>query len=200
MQLWLIDANLPDGSGATCSRACAPTAPATPALAHTASRDRVRLDALIDAGFVEVLVKPLRCGRTAGGRATRTAAARRAGGVDAATLRASCRSGTTQRRVSALNGNHAHVAALRRLFLDELPAQRDAVLSALRADDDQAAMRDAASPAGQLRLRRRRATGRSRACTCSSDPRSGMPATISRMRSRTRLLGDRRMPTASGSD
>src|SRR5687767_15672925 len=58
-QLWLIDANLPDGNGRDLLRALRVDAPATPALAHTASRDRGDLDALIDAGFAEVLIKPL---------------------------------------------------------------------------------------------------------------------------------------------
>ena len=57
--LWLIDANLPDGNGRDLLRALRIHAPATPALAHTASRDRGDLDALIGAGFTEVLIKPL---------------------------------------------------------------------------------------------------------------------------------------------
>ena len=137
-QLLLIDANLPDGNGRDLLRALRVDAPATPALAHTASRDRGDLDALIDAGFAEVLIKPLSA-------AELQAAVRRALQLQPAPTEA-----MPQRcgklpvwddaaAAAALNGNHAHVAALRRLFLAELPAQRDALLSALLADDAGAA-------------------------------------------------------------
>lgn len=133
-QLWLIDANLPDGNGRDLLRALRIHAPATPALAHTASRDRGDLDALIDAGFAEVLIKPL-------GAVELQAAVRRALQLHPApTESVPPRCGKLPvwddaAAASALNGNHAHVAALRRLFLEELPTQRDVVLSALRADD-----------------------------------------------------------------
>lgn len=134
--LWLIDANLPDGSGAELLRRLRLSDPATPALAHTAARDRGELDALIAAGFAEVLIKPLSAAslqsgvRRALGRvvAAQSAPAEACGKLplwdDAAAL-------------SALNGQHAHVAALRALFLDELPRSRDAVRSAAaRGDTD----------------------------------------------------------------
>lgn len=133
-QLLLIDANLPDGNGRDLLRVLRMRAPATPALAHTASRDRGDLDALVDAGFAEVLIKPLTAGEL-------QAAVRRALQLQPAPAES-----MPQRcgklpvwddaaAAAALDGNHAHVAALRRLFLAELPAQRDAVLSALQADD-----------------------------------------------------------------
>ena len=133
-QLWLIDANLPDGNGRDLLRDLRVSAPATPALAHTASRDRRELDALIDAGFAEVLIKPL-------GAVELQAAVRRALQLQPAPVESMPpRCGKLPvwddaAAASALNGNHAHVAALRRLFLDELPTQRDAVMTALRADD-----------------------------------------------------------------
>jgi HPt (histidine-containing phosphotransfer) domain-containing protein len=37
----------------------------------------------------------------------------------------------------ALNGNREHVAMLRKLFLDELPAAKHAVLSSFQAADDE---------------------------------------------------------------
>ena len=127
--LWLIDANLPDGNGAELLRRLRTTDPATPALAHTAARDHGELDALIAAGFAEVLVKPLSA-------TSLQANLRRALGLVAAT-----KSSTVEpcgklplwddaAALSALNGQHAHVAALRALFLDELPRSRDAVRSA----------------------------------------------------------------------
>lgn len=137
-QLWLIDANLPDGNGRDLLRTLRLHAPATPALAHTASHDRGDLDALIDAGFAEVLIKPL-------GAVELQAAVRRALQLQPVPAEAmSPRCGKLPvwddpAAASALNGNHAHIAALRRLFLAELPTQRDAVMAALRADDTEAA-------------------------------------------------------------
>jgi CheY-like chemotaxis protein/HPt (histidine-containing phosphotransfer) domain-containing protein len=137
-QLWLIDANLPDGNGRDLFRDLRVSAPATPALAHTASRDPSELDALIDAGFAEVLIKPL------------TAVELQAAVQRALHLRLAPAESMPPRcgelpvwddsgAASALNGNPTHVAALRRLFLDELPTQRDAVMAALRSDDIEAA-------------------------------------------------------------
>src|SRR5688572_5458062 len=137
-QLWLIDANLPDGNGRDLLRDLRVNAPATPALAHTASRDRSDLDALIDAGFAEVLIKPL-------GAVELQAAVRRGLRLQPASSRAKPRPcgklpvWDDTAAAKALNGNHAHVAALRSLFLGELPTQRDAVMTALRADDIEAA-------------------------------------------------------------
>lgn len=132
-QLLLIDANLPDGNGRDLLRALRMCAPTTPALAHTASRDRDDLDALVAAGFSEVLIKPL-------GAAELQAAVRRA--LQLRPTLASMARGCGKlppwddaAAAAALGGNHAHVAALRKLFLAELPAQRDAVLAALLADD-----------------------------------------------------------------
>ncbi len=132
--LWLIDANLPDGSGAELLRRLRASDPATPALAHTASSDRGELDALIAAGFAEVLVKPLSA-------TSLQANLRRALGLVAET-----KSITVEpcgklplwddaAALSALNGQHAHVAALRALFLDELPRSRDTVRSAAARGD-----------------------------------------------------------------
>ena len=132
-QLLLIDANLPDGNGRELLRALRMNGPETPALAHTASRDRGDLDALIDAGFAEVLIKPL-------GAAELQAAVRRALRLPPAWEESMPRCGKLPvwddaAASAALNGNDAHVAALRKLFLAELPAQRDALLAALLADD-----------------------------------------------------------------
>lgn len=131
-QLWLIDANLPDGNGRDLLRALRNRASPTPAIAHTASGDRADFDALIDAGFAEVLVKPLaasalqatvrRCLQLQRQPAPAEPPTRHGGKLPVWDDTAA---------VQALNGSHAHVAALRGLFLAELPAQREAVLSAL---------------------------------------------------------------------
>ena len=133
--LWLFDANLPDGSGSELLQTLRDCDPHVPALAHTASRDRGDLDALIAAGFGEVLIKPLRVEewqaaiRRALGQVTGTndaLAAPACGKLpvwnDAAAL-------------AAVHGNAKHAATLRGLFLDELPSQRRAVIAALQRED-----------------------------------------------------------------
>ncbi len=132
--LWLIDAHLPDGSGVELLATLRPSAPRTRAVAHTASRQREVIDALVAGGFSDVLVKPLATPalqsavRRALGNATATVADVPArydhlpDWDDAAALR-------------ALNGHDAHVATLRQLFLEQLPSQRDAISTALAAGD-----------------------------------------------------------------
>jgi CheY-like chemotaxis protein len=141
--LWLIDANLPDGSGAGLLAALRRMSSDTPALAHTASREPAEHAALLAAGFAEVLVKPLptialqeaicrslgydvaRDGKSADADAATRACARLPDWDDAAAL-------------SALKGEQSHVIALRELFLSELAGQCHAVEGAL-ADGDTAA-------------------------------------------------------------
>ncbi len=136
--VWLFDANLPDGSGGDLLRMLRVGHPNTPALAHTASRDRAELDALIVAGFGEVLIKPLRVDEW-------QSAIRRALGQPTGTSVSTTHAcgklpvWNDDAAVTALNGNARHVAALRDLFLGELPAQRDALLAALHRQDHAAA-------------------------------------------------------------
>src|SRR5688500_6650564 len=128
--LFLFDANLPDGSGAGLLRELRALGHATPALAHTASTDREALDALLAAGIAEVLVKPLPA-------ALLQATVRRWFGLSGP-LRVSeppmaCGKlpvWDDDAAAAALGGNPLHVTALRSLFLAELPQQRDAVLEA----------------------------------------------------------------------
>lgn len=136
--LWLFDANLPDGNGAELLGRLRVRYPSTPALAHTATGDADVLDALLGAGFLEVLVKPLpataiQCSvRRALGLPHERGSSGAAGTVvgklplwddDAAAL--------------ALNDNRAHITTLRGLFVDELPRLRAHIdLSALRGDFD----------------------------------------------------------------
>lgn len=134
--LWLVDAHLPDGSGAALLTRLRGIAPGTPALAHTASRDRAVLDALVDAGFAEVLAKPMSA-------EVLRAAMRRALGLALADPGTASPSGKLPcwddaRALAALNGELAHVQALRALFLDELPRQRARIESAARAGNGDA--------------------------------------------------------------
>ena len=131
--LWLVDANLPDGDGAGLLSRLRAAHPSTPALAHTASHDAAVHAALRGAGFLGVLVKPI-------GIVDLHAALRRllpaVNGVasplpdwdDAGALR-------------ALKGEQAHVVALRRLFLDELPAECRTVQQAIAIGDTDHAAR-----------------------------------------------------------
>ena len=134
--LWLIDANLPDGLGVGLLAQLRTDFPDTPALAHTASQDRDALDALIDAGFLEVLVKPLSA------RSLQLAVGRALGAVPLASMASGAKlpSWDDAAALSALNGQREHVQALRKLFLDELPAQRRSIATAA-AEGNAAGMR-----------------------------------------------------------
>lgn len=126
--LWLVDANLPDGSGPELLRALRRHAPSTPALAHTAAREQRELDALLAAGFAEVLVKPVTAAqwhaairRHLPDHALTAASTASVVALDALLLWDDAAAAT------ALGGNPANVEALRRLFLAELPSQLDAL-------------------------------------------------------------------------
>ena len=142
--LWLIDANLPDGSGAGLLASLRDAFPPKPALAHTASHDPADHHALLAAGFDEVLVKPLPmialqaaiC-RALGDDHAREGHVSDAGaGKDDSTLVcATLPSWDDAAALLALKGEQSHVIALRSLFLDELPAQCNTIERAF-ADGD----------------------------------------------------------------
>ncbi len=106
--LWLIDARLPDISGAHLLRTLRLRAPATVALAHTADPSADQRQALLDAGFEEVLIKPLPAAHLQDRVRSRLPLSAAGDWNEDAALR-------------ALNGNRDHVAMLRTLFIDELP-------------------------------------------------------------------------------
>ena len=126
--LWLVDANLPDGTGIELLARLRALSPATPALAHTAAHERGALEPLIAAGFAEVLVKPIDADawraaiRRALGRAMTETACR-----DAAGPGGELPFWDDDAAARALGGHGANVAALRGLFLSELPAQIAAI-------------------------------------------------------------------------
>jgi DNA-binding response OmpR family regulator len=142
--LWLFDANLPDGLGADLLAELRAQGRQTRALAHTADARREALDALIDAGFEEVLLKPLSVAQLQGtvrrlcGNApiqastpalnrTSQSCGKQPIWDDAAALR-------------ALNGSRAHVDTMRGLFAQELP-QVSMRLTAVLANRDTTALR-----------------------------------------------------------
>lgn len=130
--LWLVDANLPDGEAEPLlGELHANAANRAPALALTADPFAERRDRLLSAGFLEVLTKPLQAGRLLeavrvrlcnGTRAS--ASGQRAEAIelwdDAGALRAA-------------GGRPESVAALRMLFAKELPLDRDRIVQALEA-------------------------------------------------------------------
>lgn len=128
-QLWIFDARLPDGHGAALLAQLRAQGLDTPALALTADDDPRTLARLVEAGFVQAMSKP----------------------IDAATLLVAVRRHLRQADVAlpwddpaalrALGGSASAMAALRRLFLDELPAQARAVGEALDRGE-QATARD----------------------------------------------------------
>jgi CheY-like chemotaxis protein len=139
--LWLVDAHLPDGDGAVLLADLRALRPGVVALAHTASGESQLHEALRNAGFAGVLVKPLAASAlreaVAGQLAVATDddAMRQSGvrecGVSEATLPA----WDDAVALAALNGERAHVEALRRLFLSELPVAHAAVRAAAVASD-----------------------------------------------------------------
>ena len=135
--LWLLDANLPDGSGIDVLRALRLRSPSVPALAHTADDSPALHTLLLAAGFADVLVKPL-------GAAQLLGAARRAlGDTRGARLRVSEPAASPslplwdeRTALAALNGNVEHVATLRKLFLDELMRQQEKIVLSLERGDE----------------------------------------------------------------
>lgn len=139
--LWLLDANLPDGRGVELLAELRKRSSGTPALAHTADDSRALHAQLQAAGFDAVLVKPLTTSQL------QQAVRNQLGFGPAASLRVQESSeGVSQlplwdhaTALAALNGNQEHVVTLRGMFLDELGRQHDDILSALQAADHQGA-------------------------------------------------------------
>jgi CheY-like chemotaxis protein len=135
--LWLIDANLPDGDGGELLRRLRIGSPDVPAIAHTADDSGESRTRLLQAGFAEVLIKPLTAAQLQGTirrwLAPRAVAEAPAHYI-AETLAADW---DDDAALLALNGNREHVAILRKLFLDELPAARQAVLSACQSASEE---------------------------------------------------------------
>lgn len=131
--LWLLDVNLPDGNGANLLRSLRVRHPHTVALAHTADTSQEMQTTLQQAGFQETLVKPI--SRDALLKSVRRALAKPTAKADGTIVEAAL-DWDESAAMNALNGQQAHVRALRELFLSELPGTRDAVSHALDEHDD----------------------------------------------------------------
>lgn len=143
--LWLFDANLPDGRGADLLAELRVRGMTVIALAHTADARRDELDALIDAGFEEVLLKPLSVVQLQGAirRFCKMSSPIK---TDSAQQDAPMRCGKLpvwddDAAMRAMNGHRAHVDAMRGLFAQELPQAAMRVSTAL-ANRDTTALRD----------------------------------------------------------
>lgn len=138
--LWLFDSRLPDGSGADLLLRLRREGYATPAVAHTASRDPEEHAALTAAGFLTTLIKPFAAAelREAIAQALAPPSGMRIAEAAPGPVPSVW---DDEGALAAMNGSHEHVAALRQMFLSELPAQCDAVQQAL-ARGDAAAARD----------------------------------------------------------
>jgi len=138
---WLIDANLPDGTGGALLARLRADGRNTPAIAHTAARERRELDALRAEGFTIALSKPVAADAWQG--AIRRVLVKRA---------------TTRRReaapplhdarrhgeaplwneataLAAVGGSARNVRGLRELFIGELDGMRARVETAASAGD-----------------------------------------------------------------
>jgi len=129
--LWLFDANLPDGNGADLLGRLRASGLKTPAVALTAESFPDRLEALSNAGFIDVLQKPI--------AAATLLAAIRNRVADPGPVESNFAAETTlwdeTRALAAVGGKAESARALRELFLGELPAQVESVRSAFAAAD-----------------------------------------------------------------
>lgn len=132
-RLWLLDAHLPDGSGASLLRGLRDGRPDVPAIAHTASPDPALHMELRRAGFADVVVKPLgvREWRAAVRRHLPSAIADPSPPYEADHLAAWCAPAS----VAALGGEPTRVATLRKRFLAALPQEACRLSDAFRAGD-----------------------------------------------------------------
>jgi len=128
--LYLIDANLPDGRGEHLLQALRDGGLMTPALAHTAARDADMPERMAALGFIGVLFKPLGVAELQHALRAHLAATGmhvRSGGK--------LPNWDDPGALAALGGQQDHVDALRALFLQELPGQRDRITAAADAND-----------------------------------------------------------------
>lgn len=131
--LWLLDVNLPDGTGPDLLKALRGTGRQTHALAHTADASEQMQQALREVGFSQTLVKPI--GRDALLKLVRNTLPAGTPNAEEGTAEATP-DWDESAAMNALNGQQSHVRALRELFLSELPGTRDAVSHALEQHDD----------------------------------------------------------------
>lgn len=137
--LWLFDANLPDGTGGELLARWRALGLTTPALAHTADARCEERESLIRAGFADVLLKPLTVAQLQAAVRRMLGHAGKSPATEAAiALRETSPIWDDDAALRALNGHAGHVAAMRGLFLGELPAARARIADAFTRSDAEA--------------------------------------------------------------
>lgn len=139
---WLIDANLPDGTGGALLARLRADGRMTPAIAHTATRELGELDALRAEGFAIAVSKPVAADAWIG--AIRRVLVRRPP-ASLAPLPDTRRSGEAplwnrESAQAAVGGDSRNVRSLRDLFVGELDGTRMRIAAAA-ARGDEAALR-----------------------------------------------------------
>lgn len=129
--LWLFDANLPDGHGSDLLGRLRASGLMTTAIALTAESFPDRLDALSNAGFIDVLQKPIAATALLTAIRNRIASA----GPAEAGIATSATLWDETRALAAVGGKIESARALRELFLGELPGQVESVRNAFSASD-----------------------------------------------------------------
>ncbi|MCD9096335.1 response regulator [Luteimonas fraxinea] len=144
---WLIDANLPDGTGGALLARLRADGRTTPAIAHTAARERRELDALRAEGFDIAVSKPVAADVWRG--AIRRVLVRRSGARPAPLmpLPDARRSGEAplwngETALAAVGGDSRNVRGLRELFVGELDGTRARIAAASTAGDGTAVRGD----------------------------------------------------------
>jgi DNA-binding response OmpR family regulator len=130
--LWIVDAHLPDGDGASCLRELRQQHQ-TPALAITAGASREELDRLCSCGYLEVLLKPVSIALL---HATVLRLLGRGPESGPPAVHGKLPAWDEARALAAIGGNHESLMALRRIFLDELPTLRAQAMAAQAANDN----------------------------------------------------------------
>lgn len=145
---WLIDANLPDGTGSGLLARLRADGRDTPAIAHTAARERRELDALRAEGFAIAVSKPVATDAWLGAirRVLVRRAAQRARAPNAPVPDAR-RSGDAplwnrETALAAVGGDMRNVEGLRDLFVGELDGTRQRITKAAASGDDVAMQAD----------------------------------------------------------
>jgi len=137
---WLIDANLPDGTGGGLLARLRADGRTTPAIAHTAARERRELDALRAEGFAMAVSKPVAADAWLGA-IRRVLMRRSASRPPVAPVPDLRRSGDAplwnrETALSAVGGNQRNVIGLRELFVGELDGIRQRIAAAGSAADE----------------------------------------------------------------
>lgn len=133
--LWLLDVQLPDGSGTELLAQLRASDPDVPALAHTASTEAALHASLIEAGFAQVLVKPLPAGALQWAVRQALRLPMGASNSDRDTPSPEWALWDDEAAGRAMNFNREHLDALRNLFLGELPQARTKILAGVHAGD-----------------------------------------------------------------